>query len=126
MASRGKVLTQAELLQAITQAIEDLFKKSAHHLKFVDVNGYVGRCHFCCFLFFRLLDFRTVFISSSILLPFSPLKLGVDTGLEADEEAFVSVYFSDFLIAFVARYVFKLVKDPTGVRKHMVNIRQTV
>lgn len=43
MASRGKVMTQQELLLATTQAIEDLFKKSAHHLKFVDVNGYVER-----------------------------------------------------------------------------------
>jgi len=36
-------MTQQELLLATTQAIEDLFKKSAHHLKFVDVNGYVER-----------------------------------------------------------------------------------
>jgi hypothetical protein len=41
MASRGKVMTQAELLQAILQAVEDLFNKSVQHLKFVDVNGYV-------------------------------------------------------------------------------------
>jgi uncharacterized linocin/CFP29 family protein len=42
MAARGKPMTQTELLQAILQAVEDLFKKSVQHLKFVDVNGYEG------------------------------------------------------------------------------------